>query len=59
MGDCQSGESWRHKNVLNPIPASQERAASLPNHKLIAKYNMYICMFKLPLMFCKVFLTLG
>ena len=28
MGDCQGGESWRHKNVLNPIPASQEQAAS-------------------------------
>ena len=45
MGDCQSGESWRHTNVLNPIPASQERAASLPNHKLIAKYICtYVCL---------------
>ena len=59
MGDCQSGESWRHKNVLNPIPASQEQAASLPNLKLRAKYICtYVCL-SYHLCFVKFFPSLG
>ena len=59
MGDFQSGESWRHKNVLNPIPASQEQAASLPNLKLITKYiYTYVCL-SYHLCFVKFYLFLA